>query len=92
MYLYIFTLIYLVIISLISIAITIYDKFRALNHQTRISERALLSLALAGGAFFMYITMLLIRHKTKHHTFMSALPIMIVVHIFIIYGIYYAGI
>jgi len=92
MYLYIFTLIYLIIISIISIVLTIYDKIRALNHQKRIPERTLLFLALIGGAFFMYITMLLIRHKTRHHTFMSVLPIMIVVHIFILYGIYYAGI
>ncbi|MBQ8794271.1 MAG: DUF1294 domain-containing protein, partial [Clostridia bacterium] len=34
-----------------------------------------------GGALGMYITMLIIRHKTKHKTFMIGLPFLILVHV-----------
>ena len=34
-----------------------------------------------GGATGMYVTMQLIRHKTKHKKFMIGLPIFIVLHI-----------
>ena len=41
------------------------DKFRAQTHRWRIPERALLGLALAGGAFGALAGMLLFHHKTR---------------------------
>ena len=74
-------LIYFIIISIISIFITIYDKVAAESRHTRVPERILLGIGVIGGALSMFVTMLLIRHKTKHILFMAGLPIMIIAHI-----------
>ena len=39
---------------------------------------------LLGGAAAQYVTMLIIRHKTRHKKFMTGLPLMAAVHIVII--------
>ena len=44
----------------------------------RVPEAALLLLSALGGSLAMYITMLLIRHKTKHIKFMLGIPIIMV--------------
>ena len=61
--------IYLVIMNIAAMSMTIIDKQRAIRnrHYNRISERALFFTALFGGAPLMYLTMLSIRHKTKHY-------------------------
>ena len=64
-------LLYFVAISVISMAVTIYDKIAAKYiSRHRISEKALLILAISGGALTMYLTMIFIRHKTLHKRFM----------------------
>ena len=70
-------LLYLVIMNIAALAITALDKSRANAGHTRnrISERTLLTIAILGGAPFMYLTMLVIRHKTKKKKFMLSLPI-----------------
>ena len=77
MYLKIF-LGYIAIMSLISIIVCIYDKIAAKHnpkHRTR--EATLLLLSALGGSVAMLITMLLIRHKTKHLKFMIGVPLII---------------
>ena len=73
--------IYLVIMNKAAMSMTIIYKRRAIQnrHYNRISERALLFTALFGGAPLMYLTMLSIRHKTKHKKFMITLPIICIV-------------
>ncbi len=73
---YLYPLIYLGVISLISIVVCMYDKFAAKHnprHRTR--ERTLLLLSALGGSVAMYATMQLIRHKTKHVKFMLGIPV-----------------
>ncbi len=75
-------LIYIAAISVISIIVCIYDKWAAKNatkHRTR--ERTLLLLSALGGSVAMFITMQLIRHKTKHVKFMLGIPVIIVLQI-----------
>lgn len=70
--------IYLSAVSLISIIVCCYDKFAAKHlqkHRTR--ERTLLLLSALGGSVAMLITMLIIRHKTKHMKFMIGIPLII---------------
>lgn len=76
---------YTCILCVLSVVLTVIDKDHARRGKIRISENALLTLAALGGATIMYITMLLIRHKTKHKKFMLLLPLMIVIHIAILY-------
>lgn len=73
---------YLALISLVSIIVCIYDKIAAKHnpkHRTR--ERTLLALSALGGSVAMLLTMLLIRHKTKHAKFMVGIPVIIVLQI-----------
>lgn len=72
-------------VSLLALVLTGYDKWAA-KHRTksRISERTLLIVAGLGGSAVMMLTMLLIRHKTRHLKFMLGLPLMILVQIALI--------
>lgn len=84
---YIFIL--LAIASVFAVIITIYDKLAAKNHSHRIPEKILLVSGFLGGATAMFITMKLIRHKTRHMKFMITLPIMSVLHIALIIYLYF---
>ena len=82
----------LLIISVFAVIITVYDKIAAKTlPKRRIPEKVLLLTALLGGAAAEYVTMLLIRHKTRHNKFMMGLPLMMVLHIvlFAIYHFYF---
>lgn len=65
--------------GLLAVALTVYDKYAARRKKTRIPEKLLFLTALCGGSLAMYITMLVIRHKTKHKRFMIGLPVIIAV-------------
>ncbi len=67
-------------ISALAAVITIGDKLAAKWGKRRVPEQTLFLLAAIGGAAAMYITMLLVRHKTKHKRFMLGLPLIIAVH------------
>lgn len=73
--------IYLCVINIIAIIVCAADKIKAQLNKWRISEKTLLTISVIGGALGMYITMLIIRHKTKHKTFMIGLPFLILVHV-----------
>lgn len=72
---------YLLSISLLAVCMTVYDKRAARKGKWRISERALLCTAAFGGSLAMFLTMLLIRHKTKHVCFMLGLPLILVIQL-----------
>ena len=74
-------LIYWAVVSVGSVMITVLDKMAAKRHMWRISEGTLLLLAALGGAPAMLITMLLIRHKTRHLKFMLGLPLIILLQV-----------
>ncbi|WP_058990246.1 DUF1294 domain-containing protein [Anaerococcus rubeinfantis] len=83
-----FLILYFVCVSIISVFLVIYDKIASKKFKRkRIRENILLLFAFIGGAFFMYIFMKLIHHKTRHKKFMISLPIFIVLHIFL--GFYF---
>ena len=71
------------------IAFTLYgiDKRRAKKNLWRIRERTLFILCFLGGSVAMYITMQLIRHKTRHISFMLGIPFIIAFQALILYAI-----
>ncbi|MBQ7294470.1 MAG: DUF1294 domain-containing protein [Clostridia bacterium] len=75
-------LIYIAIISFISIIVCIYDKIVSKKNRVelRVPEKTLIILSLLGGSVAMYLTMQMIRHKTKHAKFMIGIPIIIILH------------
>lgn len=83
-------LIYLAVISVVSVVVCIYDKIAAKHnpkHRTR--EATLLLLSAIGGSVAMYATMQLIRHKTKHVKFMLGIPLIIIAQIALVAVIYF---
>ena len=77
-----FFLVYLLIVSVVAFAVTVYDKWAAVNRpQERTRESTLLLLSALGGSLAMLFTMLGIRHKTKHLKFMIGIPVIIVLQI-----------
>ncbi len=80
--------VYFIIISVISVVLTAYDKSASWKRAWRVPERVLLWLGALGGALFMFITMKLIHHKTRHAKYMIPLPIFILLHAIIAYFVY----
>ncbi|MBR4973190.1 MAG: DUF1294 domain-containing protein [Clostridia bacterium] len=72
---------YFLVISFVAVIFTIIDKKNSINKKWRVSEKNLIILATLGGAFAMYFTMRIIRHKTLHTKFMIGLPIIIILQI-----------
>ncbi len=72
-------------ISLITVIFTVYDKKAAKKFpKNRIPEKVLFALAVVGGSVAEFLTMLKIRHKTKHKKFMVGLPIIFALQVAII--------
>ena len=82
-------LIYIAVISALSLVVTVYDKIAAKKmprHRTR--EATLLIMSALGGSVAMLLTMLVIRHKTKHVKFMLGIPLIIILQVGVVFGIY----
>ena len=81
---------YLIVISIISVIVCLYDKFAAKvakRHRTR--EAFLLLLSALGGSVAMFLTMLIIRHKTKHVKFMLGIPVIMVLQAIAAFAIFH---
>ena len=85
---------YIAIISLISVIVCIYDKkvSRKNRVELRTPEKTLLLLSALGGSVAMFVTMLIIRHKTKHVKFMLGIPLIMVIQAGIVYLLFHFGI
>ena len=77
-------LLYLAVINIIGIIVTIHDKIAAKKNKWRISEKTLFILSALGAGVSVYITMLLIRHKTKHKRFMIGIPVILILELILI--------
>lgn len=78
---------YLLGISLVSVVVTVADKRKAKKGAWRIPEATLLGLAALGGSVAMYLTMHLIRHKTKHPKFMLGIPVIFLLQLGLAWGL-----
>jgi uncharacterized membrane protein YsdA (DUF1294 family) len=72
-------LIYIAVMSLISVIVCAYDKIisRRGRVELRIPEKTLFILSALGGSVAMYIAMQIFHHKTKHMSFMIGIPVII---------------
>lgn len=85
---------YIAIISLISVIVCIYDKKISKKNRVelRTPEKTLMLLSALGGSVAMFITMQIIRHKTKHVKFMLGIPLIIIVQAVIVFLLFHFGI
>ena len=84
----VFLLIYLAVVSVIAVTLTVSDKRRARAHRYRISEFTLMLFAALGGSVAMLLTMLVIRHKTRHAKFMIGIPVIIVLQLALAFAVW----
>ncbi len=77
---------YLIIISVVAVIVCIYDKKISKKNKVelRIPEKTLLIISALGGSVAMFLTMLAVRHKTKHVKFMLGIPVIIIVQVAIV--------
>ena len=75
--------IYIAVVSLCSIVVCIRDKrvSKKNNVKLRVPEKTLFLWSLLGGSLVMFVTMKLIRHKTKHVSFMVGIPVILVLQV-----------
>ena len=85
---------YIIVVSLCSIVVCIYDKkiSKRNNVKLRIPEKTLFIWSAVGGSVAMYITMRLVRHKTKHVSFMVGIPVIFVLQVALMVALAYFGI
>lgn len=69
--------VYVAVLSIISASVTAADKIAARHGRRRVPENTLILIAALGGSAAMLITMLIVRHKTRHIKFMLGIPIII---------------
>lgn len=77
--------IWLCVISLTAIFVTVADKSKAKRGKWRIPEATLLLISALGGSVAMYVTMLTIRHKTRHIKFMLGIPLILMFQLVILW-------
>ena len=63
-------IVFFLVINVLAVVFCVADKIKARKRMRRISEKTLFTVSFLGGAVGMYVTMLIIRHKTKHKRFM----------------------
>ena len=79
-----YILIYLIVINLITFIVFAIDKICAIKKKWRYKEASLLGMCLVGGAIGGFLAMYLFRHKNKKKLFVIGVPLIIVIHLFII--------
>ncbi|MCD8026374.1 MAG: DUF1294 domain-containing protein [Clostridiales bacterium] len=76
---------YLIVINVTAVIITVFDKLRAVHGGWRVRERSLIIVSALGGSAGMYLTMLLIRHKTRRIKFMLGIPLIFIIQCVLFY-------
>ena len=72
---------WLILINLIAFAPYGIDKLKAIRHEYRISEAALLTLAFVGGSAGALLGMLVFRHKIRKPKFVILVPLFLILHL-----------
>lgn len=71
---------YVMIINFLTFGIMCLDKYFAQVDAYRVPERWLFFLSLIGGGIGAFVAMRLVRHKTKHWTFVYGIPLCILLN------------
>ena len=75
---------YLLLINIFSFIVAITDKNRAVKHSWRISENAMMFLAVLGGAVGLLMGLLICNHKTRRIKFMVGIPVIILIEVIVL--------
>ena len=87
-----YLVLYFVLISAVSLIVTVYDKIASKKYpRNRVPEKYLFLLSAIGGSVSMYITMQIIRHKTRHKRFMIGIPVIFILQISVLIFVMFAN-
>lgn len=75
---------YLITINIFTFILYALDKYNAIRGKWRIRELVLLFFAFIGGALGGFLAMKVFHHKTKKAKFSFGVPIILLIHVFII--------
>ncbi|MDF2869684.1 MAG: hypothetical protein K0R05_1259 [Anaerocolumna sp.] len=78
-------LIYLISANLLSFLLMGLDKYKARKRLWRIKESTLFLTSVIGGSLGSLLGMFLFRHKTKHTKFLIGMPVILIVHISVMF-------
>jgi uncharacterized membrane protein YsdA (DUF1294 family) len=76
---------YLILISIITFIIYGYDKYLSKTAQRRISENALLGLALIGGIIGAASGMIIFNHKVSKKSFLVKFFMVVIIDVVLLY-------
>ena len=76
--------VYLLEINVVALILCAVDKIRARTGRWRVPEGTLLLSAVLGGAAGLLLTMLLLRHKTKHIKFILGVPAILLIQVLLL--------
>ncbi len=68
----------MLVMSIITFVVCVYDKIAAKKQRRRIRELTLFLLSILGGSPGMLLGMSAVRHKTRHKSFTLAIPLILV--------------
>lgn len=83
------TVLYVMIVNLVSFLFFGWDKSKAEKGAFRISERTLMSLAILGGSIGALAGMYTFRHKTRKLKFRIGIPVILILQIMLVGGLIY---
>ena len=75
---------YLILINALELCLMHRDKKLAQKHRWRIPEAALMTICALGGSLGGTLGMILFRHKTRKPLFSIGMPILLILHIFLL--------
>ena len=75
----------MVSMSIIGSLMVVIDKYNAIHSLFRISENTLLFFGVLGGAFLMFLTMKLCRHKIRKPKFMLSFPLITILQVVVLF-------
>ena len=76
--------VYLLEINVVALILGAVDKIRARTGKWRVPEGTLLLSAALGGSAGLLLTMLLLRHKTKHKKFILGVPAILLIQVLLL--------
>ena len=74
---------YLLIVNAVAFTLMLADKIKAKKNLWRIPEKVLFLAAILGGSIGSLLGMFLLRHKTKHFSFLLGMPLIFAAQVLI---------
>lgn len=75
---------YYLFINALALIVSGIDKMKAKHAKWRIKENTLYMLSFLGGAFGMFLSLTLFRHKTQKRIFKRIIALTLAMHVFIL--------